>query len=328
MKFSLAFVMTVIAAPCLAEPVAGYMRIENTSQQERPLTLSIWYPSDREASAEIGGNAVFTGTPAAAGAPVPTAPLPLIVLSHGGLRSARDSGAWLASSLSQDGAVVVEVSADRPTDAAAALDEIWERPRDLSRAVDMLFGDPRWTGAIDESEVSIVGYALGGTAAISATGQVLDVDRYAGSCDDGGAGGPDCAWFASQGISPNDIRARSHDEPLHDARFTSSVVIAPEYLSAFDQNAATAGTRMLFITLGQAGVLSDHAALGSNVAIPDSTPFDAFPVCTKAGADILLEEEGDAAICETSEDRGNAHKNIAAAITSFLRNGELQPVVP
>lgn len=130
----------------------------------------------------------------------------MIVLSHGGLRSAEDSGAWLASSLAQAGLIVVEVGAPRPSSAAAAVQEIWERPRDISRAVDTMLDDPRWSGVVDTNRITVVGYALGGTAALSVAAAKLDADLYAHSCDEDGMGGPDCAWYAAQGVTPADMR--------------------------------------------------------------------------------------------------------------------------
>lgn len=76
MKFGLALALTVVATPCLADFAPGYARMENTSRQERPLVLSVWYPSENEATAEVGGNAVFTGSSASVDAQIPAGPLP------------------------------------------------------------------------------------------------------------------------------------------------------------------------------------------------------------------------------------------------------------
>jgi predicted dienelactone hydrolase len=80
---------------------------------ERPLSLSIWYPSEEQPTGTIGGNPVFEGASAVPDAPFPEDAFPLVVLSHGGLRSATDSGAWLSSSIARAGYVVVEVNAPR-----------------------------------------------------------------------------------------------------------------------------------------------------------------------------------------------------------------------
>ncbi len=141
LSLSLSLALIMAATPGLAQTAAGFASLRDSSVTGRPLSLSIWYPSQERASGSVGGNAVFEGAPAAADAPVPDGPFPLVVVSHGGLRSASDTGAWLSASMARAGHVVVEVNAPRPDDAAAALDEIWRRPEDIRRALDLVLAD-------------------------------------------------------------------------------------------------------------------------------------------------------------------------------------------
>ena len=103
MKFSLALALILTTGPGFAETSAGVAHLSDSAAKERPLALSIWYPSDVQASTTIGGNAVFQGALAAPDAPLPAAPLPLVVVSHGGLRSAADSGLGSAHPLPGQG---------------------------------------------------------------------------------------------------------------------------------------------------------------------------------------------------------------------------------
>ncbi|MFW2541248.1 hypothetical protein ACN2XU_01305 [Primorskyibacter sp. 2E107] len=93
-------------------------------------------------------------TPAVRNAPPPAQPLPLIVPSHGGLRSAVDSGAWLDAALAEAGGLVVEVNAPRPRDASQATAEIWQGPTDISRTLDSLLGSADWAGRIDPGRIA------------------------------------------------------------------------------------------------------------------------------------------------------------------------------
>lgn len=68
MKFGISLALILAAAPGLAETAAGFTHLRDTSVAERPLSLSIWYPSEEQASGTIGGNAVFEGAPAASDA--------------------------------------------------------------------------------------------------------------------------------------------------------------------------------------------------------------------------------------------------------------------
>lgn len=321
MKLGHFLALILTAGPAIADTSAGIAYLSGASDDARPLALSIWYPTAEPASATIGGNAVFQGAPAALGAALPETRLPLVVLSHGGLRSAADSGAWLGASLARAGFVVVEVNAPRPKDGVAALDEIWRRPADISRAIDLMLGDEGWRARINQDGISVVGFALGATSALSVGGAKMDVDRYMRSCDaDGAKQGADCGWYAAQGVAMTQTSRQGLARLIPDPRVTSVVAIAPEYIHAFVAARPDAAT--ILISLGKpdgnAGVLS----VDQDIAFPNASVFDAFAVCTKAGPDILREDEGDASLCGGSaQARADIHQALSGAITAFLMDG-------
>lgn len=317
MKFGLSLALMLIAAPCLAETAAGVAYLHDTSVEERPLSLSIWYPSEEQASTIIGGNPVFEGVSAAPDAQFPEGVFPLVVVSHGGLRSATDSGAWLSSSIARAGYIVVEINAPRPDNAAIALNEIWRRPQDIRRAIDLLLADEAWGPRVDEGRISVVGFALGATAALSVAGAEMDVARYMRSCAaDGETEGPDCEWYAAQGADLSETSPEGLAGLARDPRVTSGITVNPEYLAAL--SAAPADVSTLQISLG-----SPDNASGDNqiTVIPRASVFDAFAVCTDAGPDILLEEDGDSSLCGISaEARQTIHQEISEVIVSFLKD--------
>lgn len=311
--------LVAMAAPCFADPAPGVASLVDASDAARPLELTIWYPSDSEANDEIGGNAVFSGASAAPNAPVPAGRLHLVVMSHGGLRSAADSGAWLGASLARVGFMAVEFNAPRPNNAATAVNEIWRRPRDISRAVDLILGDPAWARHVDQDRMSVLGFALGGTAALSVAGAAIDPELYLQSCSTGGPGAPDCGWYAAQNVALDQVDRRELARSGRDPRFGSAVALAPEYLAAFEGSAIPAAVPTLMIRLDKDMSRSDEGDGVRTVLIPEASRFDAFPVCTEAGPRILLEEGGDPALCgASSEIRTQVHDEIAGTIASFL----------
>ncbi|WP_424926982.1 alpha/beta hydrolase family protein [Amaricoccus tamworthensis] len=222
---------------------------------------------------------------------MPTGPLPLVILSHGGLRSADDSGAWLAAGLAETGAVVVEVSAPRIETGVEAAAEIAARPGDISRAVDVMLNHAGWAERVDTDRIAVVGFALGGTAALAVAGAEVDAAAIAGACAPGGMGSPDCDWLAGQGAS---LEAFALAE-AQDGRFGRAVAIAPEYAGALDG----ADVPMRVVTLNDGLTL-----------------FDAFPVCTGRAPEILGEG---AVICGASDEaRRAAHERISGAVSGFL----------
>jgi predicted dienelactone hydrolase len=318
MRPGLSLALILAAGPGLAEPAAGIRHLSDVSGEARPLALSIWYPSDDQATATVGGNAVFQGASAAADAPLPNGPLPLVVVSHGGLRSADDSGARLSSSIAEAGYVVVEVNAPRPANGAAALDEIWRRPQDISRAVDLMLADGAWNTRIDKERISVVGVALGATAALFVAGARLDIDGYMQSCTvDDGAWAPDCGWYARQGVALTQTNGDGLARLAADPRVTSAVAIDPEYLGAL--GAAPAEVAALLVSLGHQDGSPGAVRTTQSAGIPEASAFDAFAACTEAGPGILLEEDGDSSLCGMSAGaRETIHREVSAAVTSFL----------
>lgn len=318
MRLGLSLALFLAAAPCLAQPAAGVVHLSETTVAERPLSLSIWYPSEGEASETVGGNPVFEGVPAAPDARFPDGAFPLVVVSHGGLRSAADSGAWLSSAITRAGYVVVEVNAPRPENAVAALDEIWRRPQDIRRVIDLMLSDKAWGQRVDDRSISVAGFALGATAAFSVAGAELDVARYMGSCAaDSEMENPDCGWYAKQGVDPSQTSQESLAQLVRDPRVTAVIGVNPEYLTALGAVPAEVGA--LWISLGDPDDVSDDDQLAKDVVIPNASVFDAFAVCTDAGPDILQEEAGDPSLCgASSEARRAIQQKISDAVISFL----------
>ncbi len=320
MKFGLSLVLILAATPSIAEPAAGVAYLHDTSVEERPLSMSIWYPSDEKAAATIGGNPVFEGVSATRDAQFSKGALPLVVVSHGGLRSATDSGAWLSSSIAQAGYVVVELNGPRPDDAAIALNEIWQRPQDIHRAIDLVQADATWGPRIDESKVSVVGFALGATAALSVAGAKMDVDEYMRSCATGSESeGPDCGWYAAQGVTLSETSQEGLAGLARDPRVTSVIAINPEYPAVLGSIAEDVGALRIYLGTPEEAAGGDQA--DRSVVIPDASIFDAFAICTPAGPDILAAEDGDSSICGVSAaTRESIHLETAQAVISFLRD--------
>jgi predicted dienelactone hydrolase len=308
--------LILLALPAAADPAPGITHLTDTSRAERPLALSVWYPSGESASVVFGGNAVFEGVAVVPNAVPPTVPLPLVVVSHGGLRSADDTGAWLSASIAQRGFIVVEVNAPRPNDAATALSEIWQRPDDISRAIDRILADYDWNHRIDRTRISVVGFALGGTAALSIAGAEMDIEAYMQSCASGRPPqAPDCEWLTAQGVSLAQTSLPDLGRPKRDPRVTSVVAVNPEYPGAL--SAPFQGVAILHISLGQNPLEEEQT-----VTIPQSSVFDAFAICSARGKAILLEEEGDGSLCNTAaEARQYIHSEILRQIGTFLAHG-------
>lgn len=224
-----------LAVPALAETPTGVRVLEAPRDMAANGTsLTLWYPAAEVTHPHsLGGNAVFLGQEGQQDAALAGAGLPLVMLSHGGLRSARDSGAWLGHALAQQGFVVAEVNGPRPENAIAGVNALWHRAQEVTQALDLLLADPEIAPLIDRDRISVAGFAVGGTAALALSGGRFDADAYAQSCDGAAAASPDCAWFAAQGVTPADVERDGLEQPLHDPRISAVIALFPEYTDTF-----------------------------------------------------------------------------------------------
>ena len=321
MKFAgLAAVFIVWASSALAEQAIGFASIDVADQgSHRPLTISLWYPAIDGIQETIGGNGVFQGVAAAPDATPIDKKVPLVLLSHGGLRSAADSGAWLTSEMARAGYLVIEINGPRPLSPAEAVDEIWRRPSDISRALDVVMMDDIWSDRIDQDRISVVGYALGGTAGLALAGGEYELQAFIDSCS-GARSGPDCGWYKSQNVN---LAAVDHEEltaAKRDPRIGSAIAIEPEYLSVFADRLSSVDVPTLVISLGDVAdtrYFDTDSVVG--VSINGSTTSDGFQLCTAKGAAILAEDGGDPALCgQSAEARQHTHQAVTEEIVKFL----------
>jgi predicted dienelactone hydrolase len=133
----------------------------------RPLAWAAWYPASDDAD-----NAAMLSTPQR---------YPLVLLSHGTGGRAMDLG-WLAQRLAQHGYIAIGVNHHGNTLAEPYRAEgflcWWERARDLGVLLDQLLLHDDFADRIDVTRISVVGYSLGGCAAVALTGAITKASRF------------------------------------------------------------------------------------------------------------------------------------------------------
>ena len=316
--------------PAVAVAGAGVEQLEvPVAHREAAVAITLFYPAGDVETEAVGGTAVFAPVDAAPGAVALEGRHPLVLLSHGGMRSAPGGGDWLAIRLVNEGyaVAVVRGPALGPADAARAPAELWQRPKDMSAVLDVLEEDPR----VDAGRVGAVGVFLGGTAVLQLAGARLSVGAVAAACDASGQS-MDCGWFDAAGVSLHDVATGPLEGPLQEGRVASVVAIDPEFAAAFDTAsfADLSGTAYV-LNLGAAEDVPaalDAAELAGAVAyarVGGADRFDAFPECTGRGPAILVEETGDDRLCTGLEehDRAEIHDRIAEEVARRLGSGML-----
>jgi predicted dienelactone hydrolase len=325
--------------PCHATEVGVREISVAAPERGRDLPVTVWYPAEAGGEpALVGDNKVFKGAAASMNSPFHKKRVPLVVMSHGS--GGRIQGmSWLATELAKAGFIVAGPNHPGTTSGhstPADTPKLWERTQDLSAVIDMLTTDPRWSGIIDAGRIGIVGFSLGGAAAMEIAGARASLDAYARYCDTYTKW--DCAWYAGGkayvddkevGVDKVDLRtidkARFEQSNL-DRRIGSAVLIDPGLAQAYqEQSLKQIAIPMSFINLGSSGtipaaVIADRLAAlspyGSYASVPGADHFSFLPECKEGGAELLKSLGEVDPICEDGGDRSRA--DIHAELTSLV----------
>jgi len=309
----------------------GFRETDIDKDGARPLHISIWYPTEDGAKAEIvGENRAFFGVRAIRDAKPASTGRPLVVLSHGYGGSWRNLS-WLAIDLVEQGYIVA--APDHPGTTTFNMDpaqatKLWERPRDLSRVIDLLEGDPALAGTVDAGRIAAIGHSLGGWTVTALAGARFDTKWFEKDCL-AQTSPRACALKDELGLNRLEI-----ERDMKDPRVQAFVSLDLGLGRGFTpESLARLRVPSLVIAAGidigglpprlESGYLADHLPEMSStyVEIPDAMHFSFMGRC-KPGAAALIEKEepGNGVACKDGGTRSREaiHREVAYLVSGFL----------
>ncbi|PKA41678.1 dienelactone hydrolase [Rhizobium sullae] len=334
--FLLVATATVVMLPLTQIKATDIVGVSNLSvpvpERHETMQITLWYPPTTGGTEMlIGDNALFQGVTARLNAPAAAGPWPLILLSHGGLKSGPNIDAWMASRLAASGFSVAMLRQPDPHTQAPQelLDEIWLRPADLSATLTAIEADMSLSGRIDTKRVGVFGFLVGGTSALALAGARFDSENFMRSCDPGGTG-VDCADFARTGVDLRAVDASRLARSHLDSRIRAIFLVDPELSANFTpESLADISVPVDIVNLGNADTIwpgLNAAGLAGRIAtanydtVPDATQYDAFSECKNDAPDILR-KEGEEPLCDETGDRSRneIHEQLAAMAAAAFR---------
>lgn len=323
----------------------------SSKARDTNLDVTIWYPAKGGdgTPALSSENRIFQGTAVRKDATIKDGHFPLVLISHGS-GSRAEGMAWIAAKLASEGFIVAGTNHPGTTSGdstPADTPKIWERTNDLTTIVTALTTDGTWSGAIDGQRIGVLGFSLGGSAAMEIAGARAHLDAYVRYCEENAAM-MDCQWFAggrayvnNEPVSVPKLDLRTIDKARfeqqnRDPRIRSAVLVDPGLALAFQPDSLRQiDIPLTFINLGSEGkippaVLADELAAQAPVStyqqVDEANHFSFLPLC-KPDADAFLKSVGERdPICEPAgpRDRKDIHAQLETMIVNAF-NRTLKP---
>ncbi|MGL4490930.1 MAG: alpha/beta hydrolase family protein [Rhizobiaceae bacterium] len=328
-------------APSLAETKnTGVINFTfDAKHRERLVQSILFYPAEAGGIPEwIGANAVFKGVEVRRDAKPEQHKHPLIIISHGSGGSAGNL-AWLAKRLVTEGFTVAIPNHQGSTSADSTpettIPAVWERPADVSALIDALSVSRSVSAFTNTSDISALGFSLGGQTVLSLAGVEFEAAGLAQHCHEN-SNSPECIWFAkgdaviSGHVDLTKIDARRFDVSHPDERIRRIIAIDPAFVPSIKMHTLEkVSQKVQIMNLGVGrdipiGIKADLVAAAIPGARYDTLEganhFDFIAEC-KSLSWVFLWMASEDPICAQSANRSrrDIHTEIADKIIKFLK---------
>jgi predicted dienelactone hydrolase len=333
MKTLIAFLL--LSGTAMADPRPGFERLAvDAAHRARPLDAAIWYPAASETyRASVGANPVFSGTYVEMGAAVEPGPHPLVIISHGSGGNIENLG-WLAEGLVARGAIVAGVNHQGATSGDSSprqVVRVWDRTKDIAALMAAMGADPAFAANIDMTQITVLGFSLGGATVLAAGGARFDSAAIGAYCDRYGNDASECLFMARGGVDPHALPPEIAGD-MRVAGIARVIAVEPAFSHTFVAESLLDLPPVHLIRMGGPDVIPparnigpEGSDLAGRIPAADLTTiapawhFSFLGLCTPE-ARAMLAAEGDDPICDdpAGVDRAAVHEAVIADIAGAM----------
>lgn len=296
--------------------------------RKRFIEAKVFYPTSKGRSEQIfAENPAFYGFKAATDVEPVGQKLPVYFLVHGTSGNWKNLS-WLGSYLAESGALVVSANHPDYTTGQATSESVirmWEQPRDVSFLIDQVLSG-KYAQYIDDRNITVIGYSLGGYTALALAGARLNISGYQKYCSRNQDAS--CSYFedAFGTLSPGDRSMISGE--YRDERVVKSVAIAPGYVPAilpeslenltantvvigaeFDRNVPPEMQLKPYLISNSSDIFYEEVSGASHFSFMQNCKPEAIAILAEEGAEFVCQEAA-------GVDRKSIHQHIRELVTN------------
>ena len=323
MKKKLIFLFFTIS---LNASVGFYTYTLDSELRKSKIQVSVFYPSDEKEEYILGEHKLFISEKLAFEKKIPNSRFPVVLLSHGGLRSSNNQINWLAKYLASNGYIVLLTKA-KNLDTKSVIYEPWFRVNDMNIAYKHLNKQAFFKNHLDNKNINIVSFLLGATSSLLYVGATFDFKKYINQCRSIKKS-MDCLWYEKNKISFTDFDTSLIMKVIPLANIKKLILFDTELSTLFNKKSLEGLTQNTFIiNLANNISLLDNNKLQNNIKnskytkVLNSNVFRSFSLCSKKGKKILKGDKNNPSLCSNSNniDKKVIHEEIKIMVKGFLR---------
>ncbi len=305
-----------------ANTSVGFSLISTFSKhRNQNINTMVFYPSLEKENFILGKHKLFIPETVALNGKVKKNKYPLILLSHGGLKSARNQINWLAKSLAKNGFIVLLTRSN--FDIKQVLYEPWLRANDMLISFEKIKKNSRFKEYIDLKKVYSVGFLLGSTSSMLLSSVNLDSSSYKNQCKENQS--LDCNWYKKNNIDLSSFNEVLTKKIKTKIAIKKAILFDVELSKLFHKSSIlSSSTKFYFVNLSKMKLL-DNSHLKSLSSlyskINQANVFSSFSLCTKKGKILLKGSKNEPEPCfESEKSKSVIHKMIIDKILENLKN--------